>query len=82
MRWHDPDRDAAEYAQWQEDRGIEEHERSGGKWQSIFRQQAAEQPEVHYDDRPGYDRRLHSVDGDLPEQTRRDLERIEMPGVA
>ena len=68
--------------EWREQQAQDEHERDGGQWRSIFRRQAAEQPAVHYSERPGMDLRVFAVEGDLIEQARRDAERHDLPGMA
>ena len=75
---HQREQDAAAEREWREQQAQDEYERDGGQWRSIFRQQAAEMPEVHYSDRA--DRRLFAIDGDLVEQARRDAEQPQMPG--
>lgn len=57
-----------------EQRDYESPEAEEARWSGIFRQQAAEMPEVHYAHRPAIDRRVFAVDGEIPEQIRRDAE--------
>lgn len=52
-------------ADWEEQKLLESDEAELAKWRGVFRRMAEERGEVHYDDKPGLDRRLHSVDGDL-----------------
>lgn len=65
---------ARAHAEYLEREAYESVEAEEARWTNRFRQQAAEMPEVHYDDRPGIDRRHFAVDGEIPEQARRDID--------
>ena len=52
----------------------ESEEAEEARWQRIFARQAAEQPAVHYADRPGIDRRVFH-DGDIDPHRPDDRER-------
>lgn len=79
-------RDAAEedarreHADYLEQREYESDEAELARWSGVFHRAAAERNAVHYDDRPAFDRRLFAVDGEIPEQTRRDTERHDFGG--
>jgi hypothetical protein len=52
-------------ADYEEQRLIESPEAEEARWANRFRQSAAERPGVVYDDKPGIDRRMFAVDGDV-----------------
>jgi hypothetical protein len=54
-----------EWMDYQEQWLIESPEAEEARWANRFRQSAAERPGVVYDDRPGIDRRMFAVDGDV-----------------
>ncbi len=75
MRQQAADDARRDWFEYLEQKAFESPEAEEARWAHTFRQQAAEALPVHYDDRPGIDRRHFAVDGDLIEQARRDVER-------
>lgn len=63
-----------QHQEYLEQQASESPEAEEARWAGIFRQQAAEMRDVHYDDRPGIDRRQFAVEGELIEQARRDVD--------
>jgi len=56
-----------EWAAYQEQRLLESEEAEAARWSHLMQRAAAERPPVWYEDKPGYDRRLYAVDGDVDE---------------
>lgn len=77
MGAHDDD---AAYRDWLVEQDVAEHEMSGGAWDGVMAASPPERSTEHWPTGP--DRRFFAVDGEIPEQARRDAEHHDVPRVA
>lgn len=70
--------DRTTHADWLVEQSVDEYDTSGSGWDAVM---AASPPHLSSEHWPtGPDRRFYSVDGEVPEQARRDRLRDDMPG--